>query len=193
MARTWSQDVGEDRMTEPGPMGAWTFKDLSAHLLGWRDRTIARLEAAAEGRTEPPAPWPAELDDDDSINAWIHEQQPRSLRARRPRRHRPVVRATRERRSRRLLRGDRDRSQRRSPWLGGQALAGTGNCSATSTTSTSHRSATWLAAERLRGRHQGVVGRTARSVFRRGPGHSRLCQPRASRRWFSLTRPTSRQ
>jgi hypothetical protein len=67
------EEIGEDRMTEPGPMGEWTFKDLSAHLLGWRDRTIARLEAAADGRPEPPAPWPAELDDDDSINAWIQE------------------------------------------------------------------------------------------------------------------------
>ena len=27
-------------MTEPGPMGEWTFKDLAAHLLGWRERTI---------------------------------------------------------------------------------------------------------------------------------------------------------
>jgi hypothetical protein len=69
-------EIGEDRMTEPGPMGEWTFKDLAAHLLGWRDRTIARLEAAAEGREEPPPPWPAELgqEEDDVINAWIHER-----------------------------------------------------------------------------------------------------------------------
>jgi hypothetical protein len=74
-------EVGEDRMTEPGPMGQWTFKDLAAHLLGWRDRTIARLEAAADGRPEPPAPWPAELDGDDAINAWIHDHsQDRSVR-----------------------------------------------------------------------------------------------------------------
>ena len=53
-------------MTEPGPMGEWTFKDLAAHLLGWRNRTIARLEAAAGRVEKPPAnPWPAELDDDD--------------------------------------------------------------------------------------------------------------------------------
>lgn len=68
--------VGEDRMAEPGPMGEWTFKDLASHLLGWRERTIARLEAAADGREEPPNPWPAELGDeeDDPINAWIHER-----------------------------------------------------------------------------------------------------------------------
>lgn len=67
-------EVGESRMTEPGPMGEWSFKDLAAHLLGWRNRTIARLEAASQGRAAPPSPWPTELADDDSINAWIHEQ-----------------------------------------------------------------------------------------------------------------------
>src|SRR5688572_16209065 len=68
-------EIGEDRMTEPGPMGGWTFKDLASHLLAWRDRTIARLEAVAVGREEPPNPWPAELgdDEDDPVNAWIHE------------------------------------------------------------------------------------------------------------------------
>ena len=70
------EEVGEERMSEPGPMGDWTFKDLASHLLGWRDRTIARLEAAAEGRDEPPNPWPAELGDeeDDTVNDWIHER-----------------------------------------------------------------------------------------------------------------------
>src|SRR5919201_1911286 len=67
-------EVGRDRMNEPGPMGEWTFKDLASHLAGWRGRTIARLEAAANGRPEPPTPWPAELKDDDSINAWIRER-----------------------------------------------------------------------------------------------------------------------
>ena len=63
---------GVDRMTEPGPMGPWSFKDLAAHLLGWRDRTIARLEAAAEGReAAPPPAWPSALQDDDAINDWI--------------------------------------------------------------------------------------------------------------------------
>jgi hypothetical protein len=66
-------EVGE-RVEEPGPMGEWSFKDLAAHLLGWRERTIARLMAASAGTTPPPAPWPPELDDDDTINAWIHER-----------------------------------------------------------------------------------------------------------------------
>ncbi len=47
-------EVGEGRMEEPGPMGAWTFKDLAAHLTGWRERTIGRIEAAGRSEPEPP-------------------------------------------------------------------------------------------------------------------------------------------
>jgi hypothetical protein len=65
------EDVGAARMDEPGPMGDWTFKDLASHLAGWRNRRIAELEAAVRGAAERPAPWPSELEDDDSINAWI--------------------------------------------------------------------------------------------------------------------------
>jgi hypothetical protein len=76
--RAWWRDlvdeIGEARMTEPGPMGEWTFKDMAAHLLGWRERTLGRLEAAAEGLEEPRPPWPAALEEDDSINAWIQER-----------------------------------------------------------------------------------------------------------------------
>jgi hypothetical protein len=67
-------EVGEGRMEEPGPMGEWTFKDLAAHLTGWRERTIARLEAAGRHEAPPAPPWPAHMDDDDEINAWIYEQ-----------------------------------------------------------------------------------------------------------------------
>ena len=75
--RAWRDriaEIGEDRMTEPGPMGEWTFRDLVVHLLGWRERTIARLEAVAAGRPDPADPWPAELDDDDAINDWFQAQ-----------------------------------------------------------------------------------------------------------------------
>ncbi|HEX8036254.1 MAG TPA: maleylpyruvate isomerase N-terminal domain-containing protein [Ktedonobacterales bacterium] len=65
-------EIGEERMEEPGPMGDWTFKDLVAHLGGWRERTIRRLEAGPG--QEPPTPWPSNLTDDDEINAWIYEQ-----------------------------------------------------------------------------------------------------------------------
>jgi hypothetical protein len=69
-------DVGPDRLEEPGAMGEWTFKDVAAHLTAWRQRTVARLGAAARGEPEPPPPWPAELGgaEDDPINAWIHDQ-----------------------------------------------------------------------------------------------------------------------
>jgi Mycothiol maleylpyruvate isomerase N-terminal domain len=65
--------VGPERFEEPGPMGEWTFRDLAGHLLGWRKRTIARFEAALRGDPQPPAPWPADLDDDDRINDWIRD------------------------------------------------------------------------------------------------------------------------
>jgi hypothetical protein len=75
-------EVKVERMTEPGPMGPWNFKDLAAHLLGWRDRTISRLEAAVDGREEPAPPWPGELHDEDLINAWFQQRSDgRSVRA----------------------------------------------------------------------------------------------------------------
>jgi uncharacterized protein (TIGR03083 family) len=63
-------EIGEERMQEPGPMGAWTFKDLTAHLLAWDERLLARIEAGPDG-TPAPAPRPASLEGDDAINAWI--------------------------------------------------------------------------------------------------------------------------
>lgn len=75
----WRQlvaDVPEDRLETPGAMGEWTFKDVAAHLTGWRRRTILRLEAAARGEPQPPNPWPASLGDGetDAVNAWMHER-----------------------------------------------------------------------------------------------------------------------
>ena len=72
--RDLAAEVGAARYVEPGPMGDWSFGDLAGHLVGWRNRTIARLEAAARGDADPPPPWPAELDDDDAINKWIHDE-----------------------------------------------------------------------------------------------------------------------
>src|SRR4051812_14544303 len=63
-------EVGEGRMEQPGPMGEWTFKDLAAHITGWRERTIARLDAAGRGEEAPPPQWPGQLSDDDDINTW---------------------------------------------------------------------------------------------------------------------------
>jgi hypothetical protein len=66
--------VGETRMLEAGAMGDWTFKDLVGHLVAWDDREIDRLEAAVHGQPEPDPAWPADLEGDDAINAWIQEQ-----------------------------------------------------------------------------------------------------------------------
>jgi hypothetical protein len=72
-------EVGPERMAVPGAAGDWTFKDVAAHLNGWRVRTVARLEAAARGQEPPPPHWPAEYDDDtdegvEAINRWMYEQ-----------------------------------------------------------------------------------------------------------------------
>jgi hypothetical protein len=65
-------DIGPDRMEEPGVAGAWSIKDIVAHLAAWRRRTVGRIEAVAKGRPEPAPEWPADLADDDEINAWFH-------------------------------------------------------------------------------------------------------------------------
>jgi hypothetical protein len=64
--------INADRMEEPGVAGAWSIKDIVAHLTAWRRRTVGRLEAAANGNPEPTPPWPADLHEDDEINAWFH-------------------------------------------------------------------------------------------------------------------------
>ena len=65
--------IGPTRMEQPGVNGDWTMKDIVAHLTGWNRNLVSRLQAAARGEPEPPPPWPAHLQTDDEINAWIHE------------------------------------------------------------------------------------------------------------------------
>lgn len=67
-------EIGQDRMEEPGVAGQWSIKDIVAHITAWRRRTVGRLEAAANGGPEPNPPWPADLQEDDAINAWFHER-----------------------------------------------------------------------------------------------------------------------
>ena len=68
-------DIGEARMTTPGVNGDWTVKDVVAHMTAWQQRGVARLQAARRGEKPAPAPW-AKLPElnDDTINAWIYEQ-----------------------------------------------------------------------------------------------------------------------
>jgi hypothetical protein len=60
-------------MDQGGVAGDWSIKDIVAHLTGWQPRLTARLQAAQRSEGEPPPPWPAHLQTDDEINAWIYE------------------------------------------------------------------------------------------------------------------------
>jgi hypothetical protein len=74
--------IGPAHMDQPGVAGPWSIKDIVAHLTGWRRRTVARLQALQQGQPEPPPPWPAHLQTDDEINAWIYQsRQGHSVRA----------------------------------------------------------------------------------------------------------------
>lgn len=112
--------VGEARMLEPGAMGDWTFKDLIAHITGWRARSLRRLEAAANGQPEPKPAWPATLTTDDEVNDWIYEQNRERLLG-------EVVSESRESFARlaeivQMLPDEALSDPERFPWLEGQAL-----------------------------------------------------------------------
>lgn len=64
--------IGEEHMTQPGVAADWSVKDIVAHLTGWRQRTVGRLQAALRHEPAPPPPWPPHLQSDDEINAWIY-------------------------------------------------------------------------------------------------------------------------
>ena len=74
--RQWEaflDQIGEERMDQGGVAGDWSIKDIVAHLTGWQPRLTAHIQAAQRGEPEPPPPWPAHLQTDDEINAWIYE------------------------------------------------------------------------------------------------------------------------
>ncbi|HUG15102.1 MAG TPA: ClbS/DfsB family four-helix bundle protein [Thermomicrobiales bacterium] len=75
-------EVDEARANEPGSFDEWSFKDLIAHLNGWRSVTAARLEAGLRGE-EPVFPWPGNLSEEqdvDAVNRWFHEDsKPKSF------------------------------------------------------------------------------------------------------------------
>ena len=76
--RQWEElldQIGPERMEQPGVNGDWSMKDIVAHLTGWQPRVNAHLQAARRGEPESPSPWPAHLQTDDDINAWIYESQ----------------------------------------------------------------------------------------------------------------------
>lgn len=65
--------IGPARMEQPGVNGDWSMTDVVAHLTGWNRWLVSRLQAAGRGEPEPAPPWPAPLQTDDEINAWIYE------------------------------------------------------------------------------------------------------------------------
>lgn len=67
------EQVGLTDMDQPGVNSQWSFKDLVAHLTPDNRRLVANLQAIQRHEPEPPPPWPAHLQTDDEINAWIYE------------------------------------------------------------------------------------------------------------------------
>lgn len=65
--------IGQERMDQPGVNGDWSMKDIVAHLTGWNRWLVIRLQAAQRGEPEPSPPWPARLQTEDEINAWIYK------------------------------------------------------------------------------------------------------------------------
>jgi hypothetical protein len=74
--RRWEallDQIGPARMDQPGVNGDWSMKDIVAHLTGWNHWLVARLRAAGRSELEPSPPWPAHVQTEDEINAWIYE------------------------------------------------------------------------------------------------------------------------
>src|SRR5512140_1105468 len=67
--------IGESRMEQPGVAGHWSIKDIVAHITSWRRRTVARFQAVARGEPQPAPMWPANLTNDDEINAWFYDRE----------------------------------------------------------------------------------------------------------------------
>jgi uncharacterized protein YciI len=71
-------NLSEEKLVSAGQPTKWSIRDVIAHLWAWQQRSLARLQAAADNR-EPEYPrWPPELDPDseadtDRINAWIYQ------------------------------------------------------------------------------------------------------------------------
>jgi hypothetical protein len=65
--------IGSSNMEKPGVNGAWSFKDLVAHLAGWNQWLVMRMQAASRGETQPLPPWPSTIVKEDDVNAWLYE------------------------------------------------------------------------------------------------------------------------
>jgi hypothetical protein len=73
--------IGSSFLEQPGVNGEWSMKDMIAHLTGWNRWLVTRLLAAQRGDPDPAPPWPAHLQTEDEINAWIYaSSRDRTLR-----------------------------------------------------------------------------------------------------------------
>jgi hypothetical protein len=68
-------DVGEARMTQSIGDGEWSFKDVAAHINGWRSYSLNRLNAEIRGEPTPAPAWPEHFTTDDEINDWIYQAE----------------------------------------------------------------------------------------------------------------------
>jgi hypothetical protein len=69
--------VGTERMINPEFAGGWSFKDLMTHIMAWREREMAYLEAAQQGLDPAPPAWWHDLGEGattDQINQWIYDR-----------------------------------------------------------------------------------------------------------------------
>jgi len=70
--------VSEEQIIAPDLPSNWSIKDVIAHLWGWQQRSVARMEAALLDKAPDYPSWPAALgpdleEDVDKTNAWIYE------------------------------------------------------------------------------------------------------------------------
>lgn len=64
--------IGRERLTEPGVTGEWSVKDIAAHLAAWEERAALWTEGIRTNTKPPPAPWSRGLSEDEE-NASIYE------------------------------------------------------------------------------------------------------------------------
>jgi hypothetical protein len=80
--KTMLTEFGTDRMEIPGVTDDWTFKDVAAHLNGWRQPYVDSFLAVLQHHPAPELNWPVDvgpgLDEPDDkvqvINDWFYEQ-----------------------------------------------------------------------------------------------------------------------
>jgi len=74
--RRWEAFLAEidpAHMELTGVNGDWSIKDVLGHLTTWHRDLVVMIQALSRGEPDAPTPWPAELEGEDEINAWIYE------------------------------------------------------------------------------------------------------------------------